>query len=123
LRNGSIVYSPSSADISFKMEVTGQDNTKTASESVRVLQNRPSPMQDQTQPPASQNAQSAAAAEAGASAAETSAPAEDPLAQEGTKPAATGALKPFQADPSWTCRKPPSCRPAAQFRRRSREST
>jgi len=96
LRNGSIVYSPSSADISFKMEVTGQDNTKTASESVRVLQNRPSPLQDQTQPPAPQNAQSA---EAGASTAETSAAAEEPVAQEGTKPAATAALKPFQAEP------------------------
>jgi protein TonB len=93
LRNGSIVYSPSSADISFKMEVTGQGNTKTASESVRVLQNRPSPLQDQTQPPAPQSAQSGVQP---AAAAETSTPAEEP-AQEGTKPAV--ALKPFQAEP------------------------
>lgn len=91
LRNGSIVYAPSSADISFRMEVTGQSNTKTASESVRVLENRPSPLQDQTQPPAPQNAQPGATA-----AAETSTPAEEP-AQEGTKPAV--ALKPFQAEP------------------------
>ena len=49
LRNGSIQYSPSSADISFRMEVTGQDQTKTTSESVRVLRTRPSPIQDQTQ--------------------------------------------------------------------------
>src|SRR5205823_14609762 len=34
LRNGSIVYSPQTSDISFKMEVTGKDENKTASESV-----------------------------------------------------------------------------------------
>ena len=49
LRNGSIVYSnPQTADISFKMEVTGADANKTTSESVRVLRTRPSPLQDQT---------------------------------------------------------------------------
>jgi protein TonB len=47
LRNGSIVYSPQTADISFKMEVTGKDESKTTSESVRVLRTRPSPLQDQ----------------------------------------------------------------------------
>jgi protein TonB len=47
LRNGSIVYSPQTADISFKMEVTGKDDSKTASESVRVLRTRPSPLQEQ----------------------------------------------------------------------------
>ena len=47
LRNGSIVYSPQTSDISFKMEVTGHDENKTASESVRVLRTRPSPLQDQ----------------------------------------------------------------------------
>jgi TonB family protein len=52
LRNGSIVYSPQTADISFKMEVTGKDSTKTASESVRVLRTRPSPLQEQGAPQA-----------------------------------------------------------------------
>ena len=47
LRNGSIVYSPSSIDTSFKMEVVDKKNMKTASESVRVLRTRPSPLQDQ----------------------------------------------------------------------------
>jgi TonB family protein len=102
LRNGSIVYSPSSADISFKMEVTGQGNTKSASESVRVLRNRPSPLQDQTQPPAPQNTQSeakpATGGQPGDTAAQTSTPAEEPVA-DGTKPAAAVALKPFQAEP------------------------
>ena len=51
LRNGSIVYSPSGTDISFKMEVMGRGQTKLASESVRVLRTRPSPMQDQAAPP------------------------------------------------------------------------
>ena len=98
LRNGSIVYAPTSADISFKMEVTGQGNTKSASESVRVLQNRPSPLQDQTQAPAPQNGQPAPGAQSGVSAvAETSTAAEEP-AQEGTKPTAI-ALKPFHAEP------------------------
>lgn len=44
--NGSIVYSPLTADVSFKMEVTGQNQVKVASESVRVLRTRPSPMDD-----------------------------------------------------------------------------
>jgi protein TonB len=47
LRNGSIVYSPETADVSFKMEVIGSDASKTTSESVRVLRTRPSAMQEQ----------------------------------------------------------------------------
>jgi len=49
LRNGSIVYSPSSPDIVFRMEVTGADRTKTTSESLRVLRTRPSPMAEPAQ--------------------------------------------------------------------------
>jgi protein TonB len=100
LRNGSIVYSPSSADISFKMEVSGQDNTKTASESVRVLRTRPSPLQDQTHTPESQNLQSVPApgAQPGVTAATT--PGEEPAPQDEVKPVATPvALKPFKAEP------------------------
>jgi len=101
LRNGSIVYSPTSTDISFKMEVTGQGNTKSASESVRVLRNRPSAL-DQNQPPAPQNAQSGVKPAPGVQpaptdAVQTSAPAEEPAAQEETKPVV--ALKPFKAEP------------------------
>jgi TonB family protein len=93
LRNGSIVYSPSSADTSFTMEVTGQGNTKTASESVRVLRTRPSPLQDQTQPP---NAQSGVQPDPGAQP-DASTLSEETAAQDGTRPAV--ALKPFQAEP------------------------
>ncbi|HLK68112.1 MAG TPA: energy transducer TonB [Bryobacteraceae bacterium] len=44
LRNGSISYSPATSDVIFRMEVTGRNNEKTASESVRVLRTRPSPL-------------------------------------------------------------------------------
>jgi protein TonB len=46
LKNGSIVYAPVTSDVVFKMEVSGADQTKTASESVRVLRTRPSPLTD-----------------------------------------------------------------------------
>jgi TonB family protein len=48
LQTGSIVYSPLTADVSFHLEVTGPDNSKTAAESVRVLRTRPSPMPAET---------------------------------------------------------------------------
>jgi protein TonB len=44
LRSGSIEYLPSGSDVVFRMEVTGADQTKTTSESVRILRTRPSPM-------------------------------------------------------------------------------
>src|SRR5262249_21653081 len=47
--NGSIVYSPNSADVSFTMEVIGRDQTKTTSERVRVLRTRPSPLETQAE--------------------------------------------------------------------------
>ncbi|HUA58986.1 MAG TPA: TonB family protein [Verrucomicrobiae bacterium] len=46
LANGSIEYQPITQDVSFRMEVTGTDHSKVASESVRVLRTRPSPMPD-----------------------------------------------------------------------------
>ena len=73
LRNGSIVYSPLSSDVSFRMEITGPDRSKTASESVRVLRTKPSPMppadaaagqtKPNSAPQASNTTPSAAAAE------------------------------------------------------------
>ncbi len=44
LRIGSITYTPATADVVFKMEVTGKGQSKTTSESIRALQMRPSPM-------------------------------------------------------------------------------
>jgi TonB family protein len=102
LRNGSIVYSPSSSDIVFRMEVTGSDQTKTTSESVRVLRTRPSPM-----PESEQQAQGFKGAPApspakptGASidaAAPDSASGREPAAQAEIRPS-TAPAKPFNAD-------------------------
>jgi protein TonB len=97
LRNGSIVYSPSSIDTSFKMEVIDKTNTKTASESVRVLRTRPSPLEAQPAPntpatPATTNTKPAAT--------ETKPPAAD--AAEETPAEAPRKLaspsKPFQTE-------------------------
>jgi protein TonB len=49
LRNGSIVYTPSGADIVFQLSVIGKDSSKVESESVRVLRTRPSPMPENAQ--------------------------------------------------------------------------
>jgi protein TonB len=59
LRNGSIVYTPSGADIVFQLSITGKDSSKVESESVRVLRTRPSPMPDNTQAATEKNTTSA----------------------------------------------------------------
>jgi protein TonB len=102
LRNGSIVYSPSSSDIVFRMEVMGSDQTKTTSESVRVLRTRPSPM-----PEPGQQAQGSKGAPAPSPAKPTgasidavapdSAAGREPAAQAEIRPS-TAPAKPFNAD-------------------------
>ena len=52
LTTGSIVYTPVTGDVSFKLEVTGKDQSKTVTESVRSLRTRPSPMPDGKSPAA-----------------------------------------------------------------------
>ncbi len=98
LRNGSIVYSPVTSDVTFRMEVTGRDRTKTTSESVRVLRTRPSPMPDQPQtaaagaPPAAaarHNSENTAATPDGEPAADSENTAPTHLAEP---------LKPFNAE-------------------------
>jgi protein TonB len=49
LQTGSIVYSPMGGDVSFQMEVIQKNGSHTATETLRVLRTRPSPMPDQTQ--------------------------------------------------------------------------
>jgi protein TonB len=90
LRNGSIVYSPVTSDVVFKMEVTGADQLKTTSESVRVLRTRPSPMEE----PATQQAKSPVPAPA-APKAEAQTSAAEPEPQE-EKVTLAQAVKPFQ---------------------------
>lgn len=97
LRSGSIVYSPLTADVSFKMEVTGPNGAKTASESVRALRPpRPSPMPDGSQPPV-ETAKAPAKPEKSNSNTNTAAPAaEEAAAEEPVAPTKAGApSKPF----------------------------
>jgi protein TonB len=74
LKTGNIVYAPQTGDVSFNLEVTGNNQTKTVTESVRSLRTRPSPMPDGKTPatpaataaakpnqPAAQTAEAAAA--------------------------------------------------------------
>jgi periplasmic protein TonB len=97
LRNGSIVYSPVSGDVVFRMEVTGVDQAKTTSESVRVLRTRPSPMPDQPQD--AQVSKPSAPAPANAAAAVPPAPsAEEPAQPEEEKVRLSAAVKPFSTD-------------------------
>jgi protein TonB len=88
LRNGSISYSPASSDVVFKMEVTGRDNEKTASESVRVLRTKPLPTSSTDPvPPAGQTPAK------GAPAVNTPQPngaAPNPTANGANTPSATG---------------------------------
>jgi TonB family protein len=100
LRNGSIVYSPVTSDVVFKMEVTGADELKTTSESVRVLRTRPSPMSD----PGAQQAQTPAATPVAGQPKETiNAPSAEPAAPapapEEEKVKLAQAVKPFKSEP------------------------
>jgi TonB family protein len=102
LRSGSIEYSPSTSDVVFRMEVTGADQTKTTSESVRILRTRPSPMPEPGQD--AQGSKGAAApgaakptsasSDAGAS---ESASGQEPAAQAEARPN-PAPLKPFNAE-------------------------
>ncbi len=47
LRSGSIVYSPITNDVGFRLEVTGANDTSPLGESVRALAGRPSPLMQQ----------------------------------------------------------------------------
>jgi TonB family protein len=98
LRTGSIVYTPVTGDVVFRMEVSRAGQPTTGSESVRVLRSRPSPMAD----PAAETAQTAAsapnkpAAQADPNAAAASGPS---AAEEEEKPVRLAqASKPFHAE-------------------------
>ena len=89
LANGSVVYSPSGTDISFKMEVVDKSQKTTASESVRMLRTRPSPLQEQTD----------AAAKAAAAAGGTRPPQEPRLPQRYAQSGRSGGHGTAQAGP------------------------
>jgi len=85
LYNGSIVYTPETPDVSFRLEVTGQNQVKIASESVRVLRTRPSPMDD---PKSASKTQASSTPGKG----DTAAPAGQPAADETPAPEKPSAL-------------------------------
>lgn len=85
LFNGSIVYSPLTPDVSFRLEVTGQNHATIAGESVRVLRTRPSPMDD----PKSASKTSAPTTPAKS---DTAAPASQASAEETPAPEKSAAL-------------------------------
>lgn len=87
LRSGSIVYSPLTSDVSFRLEVTDLTKGKSLSESVRVLAGRPSP----AGPPATE------AAKPGAPAAPPGQQAAAPKAPETPSGPGSGATSPDPA--------------------------
>ena len=81
LQTGSIVYTPVTGDVSFNMEVTGPNQSKTVTESVRSLRTRPSPMPEGGKPG-------------------TATPATAKPAQPGTTPAETATATPAEPAPA-----------------------
>ena len=96
---GSIMYTPLTADVSFHLEVTGSDNSKTTSESVRVLRTRPSPMPEETAKSVPTGKAAAAASNAGPAPAVAAAAGGGDAAEAEPEPAPAKlatASRPFQ---------------------------
>jgi len=99
VRTGSILYPPISQDVSFQMEVTDAKRAKTASESLRVLDPRPSPLAAPAAGAPQQQAQNGApvpAAKPADDAAAIPAAAEDVAPEPGAHPGAPA--KPFDME-------------------------
>ena len=98
VRTGSILYPPITGDVSFQMEVTDPRQSKTTSESLRVLDPRPSPLDQPSAatPAAASKDNSAVKPAATADATPASAAAVDTKAPEDTPaPHPAANLKPF----------------------------
>ena len=101
VRTGSILYPPITGDVSFQMEVTDPNQSKTTSESLRVLDPRPSPLDQpagSTTPAATPTTSAANSTPAKPAASEpaAAAPTEDAKTTEDTaRPAAN--LKKFNS--------------------------
>lgn len=99
LQDGKIMYSPMTADVSFRLDVTRKGKPAPISESVRVLRTRPSPLGDdpQGQPGASKPGATPAPKAATPVNTTSDTSAETPPVEE-TKPTASAAPpKPFDA--------------------------
>ena len=106
VRTGSILYPPITGDVSFQMEVTDPHQSKTTSESLRVLDPRPSPLDapasGTTAPAGAKDAAGKPATNTAAAdstpASATTPTAEDPKAPEETPASHPAAnLKPFNS--------------------------
>jgi protein TonB len=107
VRTGSILYPPITGDVSFQMEVTDPHQSKTTSESLRVLDPRPSPLDQPSTPTPAPTASAKETAPAKPAAAEP-APASTETAEEAPAPSRPAAnLKPFNA-PSLAARLRPA---------------
>ena len=97
LQKGSIAYTPATGDVVFRMEVTAKGQSKTASEMVRALSTRPSPMAD-SDPLAA--AKTAVPVANNTAASPTPAPTvtEPPAAEEEQAKTPQRMLKPFRAE-------------------------
>jgi len=101
LTTGTIMYTPVSGDVSFRMEVTGKNQAKTLTESVRSLRTRPSPMPDGKSPAANtaSGKTNPAQAQPAATAAGTNATAQPAANQPSTTPADVTPAVPAKATP------------------------
>ena len=97
LRTGSIVYSPVTSDVVFRMQVTPNGQAEPVSETVRVLRTRPSPMPETASAAAPGAAGSKPAAAPGAGGVEPP-PAEPANAAGDEKVALAQPVKTFRAD-------------------------
>jgi protein TonB len=96
LQKGSINYTPATSDVVFRLEVSGRGQAKTASEMVRALRTRPSPIPEA-------DAQAAAKAAAASKQPDTppagaQPPATQPPQDEAETQTLARPLKPFRAE-------------------------
>jgi len=97
-RSGSVLYPPLTGDVSFELEVTDPHQTKTTSESLRMLDPRPSPLADPNDTSAQTKAQPPAAKPTATPAPVESAAVEEPKQQEESSAPHSAPLKHFNTE-------------------------
>lgn len=98
LRSGSIVYSPLTGNVSFLMEVTGRDKSKTTTDALQFLDTRPSPVDGTPAPQQAANPSTPANPQADAANGAAAATTEAANPVEEAKPANATPAKPFNRD-------------------------
>lgn len=102
VHTGSVLYTPISGDVSFQMEVTdAAHQSKVTSESLRVLDPRPSPLADPAESTAANTSKPATPAKSNSNATNTTEAAaieETKQQEEPSSPKASATLRPFNAE-------------------------